>query len=162
MTSIPRRRWGQTRPDESCRSTRARRRTAFAVLVVAAFAGVSAVAASATGTIVASSAKKPAVAPKRQAAPALPKRCTELGIYRDDPIGTFPALVKSLGANVTTISTYVTAGNGLDPRLVALARARGLRLLITWMPDDGTDETYLPGTRWPTSPAECSTTTSGR
>jgi hypothetical protein len=94
---------------------------------------------------VASQAQKPSTVPKRQAAPALPKRCTEFGIYRDDPVGTFPALVKSLGPNVTTVSTYVTAGNGLDPRLAALARARGLRLLVTWMPDDGTDEKYLPG-----------------
>ena len=53
--------------------------------------------------------------------------------------------MKSLGPNVTTVSTYVTAGSGLDPKLAALARARGLRLLVTWMPDDGTDETYLPG-----------------
>ena len=41
----------------------------------------------------------PAVAAERPTAkpPALPKSCTELGIYRDDPIGTFPSLAKSAG-----------------------------------------------------------------
>ena len=104
------------------------------------------VAAPLTDASVATSAKKPVVAPKRHAAkaPALPKRCLELGIYRDDPVTTFPSLVKSLGTNVTTVSTYVTSGNGLDPKLAALARKRGLRLLVTWMPDNGTDDPDLP------------------
>lgn len=146
MTSIPSRPWGQARRGETCSRKHARRTTTVAVLAAAAIAVVSPVAAHATGTQAVHPAKKPSAA-KRQAAtpPALPKRCTELGIYRDDPVGTFPSLVKSLGPNVTTVSTYVTAGNGLDPKLAALARARGLRLLVTWMPDNGTDETYLPG-----------------
>ena len=147
MTSIPSRPRGQARRQENDRWKHARRATTIAVLVAAAITVVPTVAAPATGTTVASSAKKPKAALKRPAAkpPALPKRCTELGIYRDDPVAAFPSLVKSLGPNVTTVSTYVTAGNGLDPKLVALARARGLRLLVTWMPDDGTDESYLPG-----------------
>ena len=88
----------------------------------------------------------PAVAAKRPTAkpPALPTSCTELGIYRDDPTGTFPSLAKSFGQNLTTLSTYVTAGHGLDPKLAALARARGLRLLVSWMPDAGTDDPELP------------------
>lgn len=104
------------------------------------------VATPATDTVAAAPAKKPKPAAKRQPAkpPALPKRCTELGIYRDDPVGTFPTLAKSLGSNVTTVSTYVTAGNGLDPKLAKLARAKGLRLLVTWMPDEGADEPDLP------------------
>jgi hypothetical protein len=147
MTWIPSRPWGQVRRGENRRSTHIRRATTVAVLAAAAIAVVPTVAYPAAGTHAASSAKKPGAATKRQAATplALPKRCTELGIYRDDPVGTFPSLVKSLGPNVTTVSTYVTAGSGLDPKLAALARARGLRLLVTWMPDDGTDETYLPG-----------------
>ena len=148
MTSILSRPRGQTRREESRRRKQGRRATTIAALAVVAIAVVPAVATPANGTSVASPARNGKGATfKRQPAtpPALPKRCTELGIYRDDPVGAFPALVKSLGPNVTTVSTYVTAGNGLDPKLVALARSRGLRLLVTWMPDDGTDETYLPG-----------------
>lgn len=146
MTLIPSRPWGQARRGENRRSKHVRRSTTVAVLAAAAIAVVPPVATPGTGTNAAHSAKKPGAATTRRAAtPALPKRCTELGIYRDDPVGTFPSLVRSLGTNVTTVSTYVTAGNGLDPKLAALARARGLRLLVTWMPDNGTDETYLPG-----------------
>jgi hypothetical protein len=148
MTSIPSRPRDQVRREETRRGKHGRRRTTVAALVVTAIAAVPAVATPASGTKVAFPAKsRTAAALTRQAAtpPALPKRCTELGIYRDDPVSAFPSLVKSLGPNVTTVSTYVTAGNGLDPKLVALARTRGLRLLVTWMPDDGTDETYLPG-----------------
>ena len=84
---------GSDTPDEELAAGRALvAATTIAVLVVTAIAVVPAVAASATGTTVASPAKKPTTAPKRRTAtpPALPKRCTELGIYRDDPIGTFP------------------------------------------------------------------------
>lgn len=146
MTSIPSRAWGQAHQGESRRRKHARRTATVAVLAAAAIAVVPPVATPGTGTQAARPAKKPVVAAKRQAArpPALPKRCAELGIYRDDPVGTFPSLVKSLGPNVTTLSTYVTAGNGLDPKLAALARARGLRLLVTWMPDAGTDDPDLP------------------
>ena len=58
----------------------------------AVVAFVPGVAAPATDTAAATPAKKPRVAPKRQTAkpPALPKRCTELGIYRDDPVGRVP------------------------------------------------------------------------
>ena len=148
MTSIPSRPRGQVLRAESRRRTHGRCATTIAALVVVAIAVVPAVAVPATGAGKASAAtSRTAAALKRQTGtpPALPKRCTELGIYRDDPVSAFPSLVKSLGPNVTTLSTYVTAGNGLDPKLVALARTRGLRLLVTWMPDDGTDETYLPG-----------------
>lgn len=108
-------------------------RTRVAVLLTAAAVGLAAACAGVSGA---------AVSPRKP--PALPKRCTELGIYRDDPVATFPSLVKSLGPNVTTVSTYVTAGNGLDPRLGKLARTRGLRLLVTWMPDAGADDPDLP------------------
>ena len=132
----------------SCRSDpRSVARTAIAVLVVTSVCRRALPSQPPPrAQPVASSAEEADV--RRQAtrrAAALPTRCTELGIYRDDPVGTFPSLARSLGPNVTTVSTYVTAGSRLDPRLVALARAKGLRLLVTWMPDDGTDETYLPG-----------------
>ena len=74
--------------------------------------------------LLAAIAALPAVAAKQPTAkpPALPTSCTELGMYRDDPTGTFPSLAKSFGQNLTTLSTYVTAGHGLDPKLAALAR----------------------------------------
>jgi hypothetical protein len=113
-------------------------------LAAVAVALVPAVASPATDAT--PKGKKPAAAANPQAgqAPALPKRCTELGIYRDEPVGTFPSLVKNLGPNVTTVSTYVTSGSALDPKLAALARARGLRLLVSWMPDAGADDPDLP------------------
>lgn len=146
MTSIPSRPWGQAREGGQTSSRHGRRIATATVLAAALTVAVPAVAAPATGHAAASPTKPGAAAQRRATtAPALPRGCTELGIYRDDPVSTFPSLVKSLGPNVTTVSTYVTAGNGLDPKLAALARARGLRLLVTWMPDNGTDETYLPG-----------------
>lgn len=118
---------------------RARRGLAFVLLVAATIVTLPAAVAAPTK-------KKPSAAAKREPAkpPALPKGCTELGIYRDDPVGSFPSLAKSFGQNLTTVSTYITVGQGLDPKLAALARARGLRLLVTWMPDGGTDEPDLP------------------
>ena len=46
-----------------------------------------------------------------------------------------------------TVSTYVTVGHALDPKLVALARKRGVRLIISWLPDKGTDSVKAPGFR---------------
>lgn len=82
-------------------------------------------------------AKKPVKKKRPPKPPALPKDCTELGIYRDNLVATYPALAKSLGTRVTTVSTYVTAGRALDPKIAKLARDRGLRLMVSWMPDSG-------------------------
>ena len=103
----------------------------------------------------------PAVAAEKPTAkpPALPTSCTELGIYRDDPTGTFPSLAKSFGQNLTTLSTYVTAGHGLDPKLAALARCacscRGCRTR-------GATSPSYRSTRWRGSPAARSTPTCAR
>jgi hypothetical protein len=115
------------------------------VLAVTALALVPAVAHPGAARSAATGAEKPATATRAAAKPpALPKRCTELGVYRDDPVAAFPALTKGFGPNITTVSTYVTTGSALDPRIAALARARGLRLLVTWMPDAGADDPDLP------------------
>jgi Glycosyl hydrolase family 26 len=97
-------------------------------------------------------AKKPVAKPGKKAVkkkkapkpPKLPANCIELGIYRDNPVGTFPALTKSLGTGVTTVSTYVTTGRALDPRFGKLAKQRGLRLMVSWMPDSGKDGAAQP------------------
>jgi mannan endo-1,4-beta-mannosidase len=79
------------------------------------------------------------------AAPAF--ACVSVGVYQDQPAKTLPALQKKAGKNVRTVSTYVTVGHALDPKLVELARERGVRLLISWLPDKGKDTTKAPGFR---------------
>ena len=44
-----------------------------------------------------------------------------MGVYQDKPASTLPALQKKAGKNVKTVSTYVTVGHALDPKLVKLA-----------------------------------------
>ena len=79
------------------------------------------------------------------AAPAL--ACVNVGVYQDKPASTLPALQKKAGKNVKTVSTYLTVGHALDPKLVKLARTSGVRLLISWLPDKGSDTTKAPGYR---------------
>jgi mannan endo-1,4-beta-mannosidase len=79
------------------------------------------------------------------AAPAM--ACVNVGVYQDKPAKTLHALQKSAGKNVKTVSTYLTVGHALDPKLVALARKKGVRLLISWSPDKGTDTPKAPGYR---------------
>jgi mannan endo-1,4-beta-mannosidase len=79
------------------------------------------------------------------AAPAI--ACVNVGVYQDQPSKTLPSLQKSAGKNVKTVSTYVTVGRALDPKLVALAQTGGVRLLISWLPDKGADSTNAPGYR---------------
>jgi mannan endo-1,4-beta-mannosidase len=79
------------------------------------------------------------------AAPAV--ACINVGVYQDQPVKTLHSLQKSAGKNVKTVSTYLTVGRGLDPKLVALAQTKGVKLLISWLPDKGTDSTKAPGYR---------------
>ena len=50
-----------------------------------------------------------------------PSACVNVGVYQDKPAKTLPALQKAAGKNVKTVSTYVTVGHALDPKLVKLA-----------------------------------------
>ena len=59
------------------------------------------------------------------AAPAM--ACVNVGVYQDKPAKTLPALQKKAGKNVKTVSTYLTVGHALDPKLVTLARKRGVQ-----------------------------------
>jgi hypothetical protein len=79
------------------------------------------------------------------AAPAL--ACVSVGVYQDKPAKSLAALQKTAGKNVRTISTYLTVGHALDPKLVTLARTRGVRLIISWLPDKGSDNVKAPGYR---------------
>ena len=79
------------------------------------------------------------------AAPAL--ACVNVGVYQDKPAKTLPALQKKAGKNVKTVSTYLTVGHALDPKLVTLVRKRGVKLLISWLPDAGKDSPKAPGYR---------------
>jgi hypothetical protein len=73
--------------------------------------------------------------------------CVNVGVYQDQPSKTLPSLQKRVGANVKTVSTYLTVGRALDPKLVKLARKGGARLLISWLPDKGADSANAPGYR---------------
>ena len=44
-----------------------------------------------------------------------------------------------MGPGLKTVSVYVTAGTGLDPKLIALANDKKLTVLVSWMPDKGKD-----------------------
>ena len=59
------------------------------------------------------------------AAPAV--ACVNVGVYQDKPASTLPALQKKAGKNVKTVSTYLTVGHALDPKLVKLARTNGVQ-----------------------------------
>jgi mannan endo-1,4-beta-mannosidase len=79
------------------------------------------------------------------ATPAL--ACVNVGVYQDQPAKTLPALQKKAGKNLKTVSTYLTVGHALDPKLVTLTRTRGVKLIISWLPDKGTDSAKAPGYR---------------
>jgi hypothetical protein len=65
--------------------------------------------------------------------------CIKLGVYQDNVAKTLTPLSKAVGPGLKTVSVYVTAGTGLDPKLVALANDRKLTVLVSWMPDKGKD-----------------------
>ena len=67
--------------------------------------------------------------------------CIKLGVYQDNVAKTLTPLSKAVGPGLKTVSVYVTAGTGLDPKLVTLANEQKLTLLVSWMPDKGKDGT---------------------
>jgi Glycosyl hydrolase family 26 len=69
--------------------------------------------------------------------------CVEVGVYRDAP-ATLPALQKKVGPGVNMISTYVTIGRTVDPGVIALAKARKAKLMVTLMMDNGRSTTTQP------------------
>jgi hypothetical protein len=67
-------------------------------------------------------------------APAL--GAVEGGIYQDNPVRDLPTLARAT-APPEALSTYVTGGKLVDPKVVKLAKKRKMRLVISWMPDAG-------------------------
>lgn len=64
----------------------------------------------------------------------------EVGIYQDDPVAGVPVIRVKVGKRATrVISVYVTGGQIVPPKVVALARSTKARLLVTWLPDGGKD-----------------------
>lgn len=72
--------------------------------------------------------------------------CVNFGIYQDDPLGTLSGkgAKTSVFAGANTISTYVTGGKLLDPRLIATANRTNKQLLVSWAPDSGADGPKQP------------------
>ncbi len=70
--------------------------------------------------------------------------CVEVGIYRDNPQTTIAPLQKQVGKGLSVISTYVTVGRPVDPAVIALARTRKAKLLVTLMVDNGRDGSNQP------------------
>jgi hypothetical protein len=65
--------------------------------------------------------------------------CIKLGVYQDNVAKTLTPLSKAVGPGLETVSVYVTAGTGLDPKLVTLANDKKLTIIVSWMPDKGKD-----------------------
>lgn len=63
--------------------------------------------------------------------------CVAVGVYEDSPVAAVPRLAKRVGRGLDAVSVYVTAGQTLDPKVVRLANARRLTLVVTWAPDAG-------------------------
>lgn len=61
-------------------------------------------------------------------------------MYQDNPVTGVPAVRAKVGKRaVRVISSYVTGGQLVQPKVVALARRSRARLLVTWLPDGGRD-----------------------
>ena len=70
--------------------------------------------------------------------------CIEVGVYRDRPQSSIRQLDKLVGPGVSVISTYVTLGRPVDPAVIALAKRRKAKLLVTLMVDGGKDGPNQP------------------
>jgi hypothetical protein len=68
--------------------------------------------------------------------PSAAMGCIRVGVYQDRPATSLPRLQTAVGPGVTTLSVYVGARELVDPRVIAMARARHLLLVVAWQPDD--------------------------
>src|SRR3954452_1656351 len=68
--------------------------------------------------------------------PSAAMACIRVGVYQDRPATSFPRLATMVGPGVTTLSVYVGADELVDPRVISLAKARHLLLVVAWQPDD--------------------------
>jgi hypothetical protein len=64
----------------------------------------------------------------------------QVGVYQDDPVAGVPVVRVKIGKRATrVISTYVTGGQVVSPKVIALARSTKARLMVSWLPDGGKD-----------------------
>jgi hypothetical protein len=70
--------------------------------------------------------------------------CITVGVYQDNPMRSLAALTRSTGPGVSAISTYLTAGQPLEARLITAANRFHARLVVTWQPDGGSDGAAQP------------------
>lgn len=63
--------------------------------------------------------------------------CVTVGVYQDNPGASLPALNRSVGAGISVISTYLTAGQPLAQTVIETANRERASLLVTWQPDSG-------------------------
>lgn len=62
----------------------------------------------------------------------------EVGVYQDRPAAGIPTLARQVGPrSARVVSVYVTAGDLVPANVMAVARNRRARLLVNWMPDNG-------------------------
>lgn len=87
----------------------------------------------------------PAIAALACAAPAA--ACVTVGVYQDNPAASLPALTKSVGAGISVISTYLTAGQPLAQSVIETANREHAGVLVTWQPDSGRESAVQPGYR---------------
>jgi hypothetical protein len=69
--------------------------------------------------------------------------CVQVGVYQDDPGSQLKSLQRK-APGVRWLSAYVTAGQPLPPKLVKLANARKVGLVVSWLPDGGRDGAKQP------------------
>jgi Glycosyl hydrolase family 26 len=76
--------------------------------------------------------------------PPVAQACLEVGVYQDNPVRTLPALKRAVGPGVSTLTVYVTAGKTIDAKTVAFIKGNKLRVIVTWLPDNGSNGTNKP------------------
>ena len=69
--------------------------------------------------------------------------CVEVGVYRDAP-SSLRVLDRQVGPGTTVISTYVTINRAVDSAVIALAKQRRAKLMVTVMFDAGRDGPAQP------------------
>ena len=67
-----------------------------------------------------------------------------VGVYQDNPLRTFGGAAEGEPEGKTTVSTYVTGGTLIDPKIIRMANKRNLTLVVTWAPDGGVDKPVQP------------------
>jgi hypothetical protein len=74
-------------------------------------------------------------------------QCLTVGVYQDTPTRQLAPLQSRVGRGVSAVSVYVTAGALVDPALIKLANTKRLVLVVSWLPDNGSDSANQPAYR---------------